>query len=107
MPTMLLRDVPAGTICFTRETIGDDRNNLEVRETFYRRIGGLEKTRYPRNVMIARLGIAQGDPNQGPAVPPRYRVALSPPCCDPGEADGLTQVHRLFDGLSRWEEWIV
>ena len=102
---MQLKDVPAGAICYMQERIGDDKNAIEVRETFYVRDADA-LCRYPHNVRIGRIGVVQGDHDRvdedaGRAVA-RYIKVTGPVCRDPGEADGRTTVRLLSDGESRW-----
>lgn len=102
---MLLKDVPIDAICYMQERIGDDKNAMEVRETFYVRDADAP-CRHPHNVRIGRIGVVQGDPDRvdedaGRTVA-RYIKVSGPVCRDPGEADGRTTVRLLSDGGSRW-----
>jgi hypothetical protein len=102
---MQLKDVPVGAICYMQERIGDDRNAMEVRETFYMRDADTP-CRYPHNVRIGRIGVVQGDPDRidedaGRPVPRSVKCSGTV-CRDPGEADGRTTVRLLSDGESRW-----
>lgn len=95
-----LRSFPPGTMVFTQESIGDDLGNWEVREVYYYREAGRE-VRYPYNVPVARLGIAQGTPGE----PPRYLRVCVPACRDPGEADGRVLCYAAkSDALSHWRQ---
>lgn len=85
MGTIPLKDVAPGTLVVTQETIGDSKGNIEIRNVFYRRLDG--DARYPHNVRVERLGIAQGEPGYYP----RYK-AWSPYV---NEADG--RIHVLTD----------
>jgi hypothetical protein len=98
---MRLADVTPRTIVYTSERVGDDKSGMEERIVFYiREPDG--PCRYPSNVRIARIGMAQGDPHD---LAPRYLRFSSEPCRDPGEADGRLQVHRL-DEIDQWSvEW--
>lgn len=72
-----------------------DRISGEVRNVFYRRLAGVG--RFEHHVRIERLGIVQGDPLDDDR--PRVIRWCSPPCCDPGEADGRVAVVRLRDAV--------
>ena len=98
---MLAKDVPIGATFYTSERMGDDRNNMEVRETFYVRDPDAP-CRYPHNVRIGRIGMVQGDPTPGVG-PPRYRSVNDAPCRDPGEMDGRISVHLISDQTAVWE----
>lgn len=97
---MYAKDVPPGSVFYTSERLGDDRNSMEVREVFYVRDGDAP-CRYPHNIRIGRVGIVQGDPDS--KEPPRYRRMNDEPCRDPGEMDGRATVHLLSDEQSVWE----
>ena len=100
---MLAKDVPPGATFYTSERMGDDRNNMEVREVFYIRDPD-GPCRYSHNVRIARIGTIQGDPDgEGP---PRYRSVNKEPCRDPGEMDGRTTCHLLTERTAVWEQSI-
>lgn len=72
-----------------------DRISGEVRNVFYRRLAGVG--RFEHHVRIERLGIVQGDPRDDD--PPRVIRWCSPPCRDPGEADGRVAVVPLRDAV--------
>lgn len=91
-PALLrLADVPVGELCFMQERLGDDRNRMEIRETFYLREERV--CRHPHFVGVARIGLVQGTQGESP----RYRWKNFPPCRDPGEADGRVLVHLLSE----------
>lgn len=96
---MQLKDVPPGTICYATERIGDDKNRMEVRETYWLRDED-SPCRHAHFVRTARLGCIQGTP--GDEDGPRYHRLLREPCRDPGETDGRIQVHLLSAGASMW-----
>lgn len=97
----MLRDAAPGEVVYMQERIGDDKNSMEVRETFYLREDGRDCW-HPHNVPIARLAVIQGDP--GSAVP-RY-VWLGPsPCRDPGEADGRVSVGDWLTAVRCGAAW--
>ena len=81
-----------------RERIGDDRNNMEIRETFWLRDAD-GPCRFEHGVRTARLGLVQGDPFDTSGA--RYSRVLSEPCRDPGETDGRVQV-KVVDDASVW-----
>lgn len=101
---MRVADVEAGRIFLVREWFGDDRNNMEVRETFYIRDPD-DQCRYPHNVRVARLATIQGSTDDGS--PPRYCGVLPEPCRDPGEMDGrVTCIVLEPDRPTFWSSWL-
>lgn len=92
-----MKDFAPGELMFTVERMGDDKNNMEVREVFFRREDG--PTRYPENVRVARLGIVQGDPYDTESERPRFSRWGRP---DHTEADGRTLANGPGLGGSAW-----
>lgn len=95
---MRVKDMKPGTLFFTAEKIGDDKNMVEVREVLYVREPD-RPCRYEHNVSVARLATVQGIVLDKP----RYVVRNDPPCRDPGEMDGRT-LANLFPGISLWAD---
>lgn len=96
-PTIALKDVPDGVLCFTHERITEPGlkagTEPEMRVTVYQRLAG--DGRCKGFVKVMRIATFQGHPNGGRK---RYDSGIVN-CTDPGEAHGLTQVRLVDDYL--------
>ena len=96
----MVKDIPSGEAFFLTEKMGDDRNNVEVREVFYARLDG--PCRYPNNVRVGLIAIVQGDPDgEGP---PRFRRSGGELTVT--EMDGRMTAHLLSERTAVWEQSI-
>jgi hypothetical protein len=98
-----VKDIQPGETFYTTENIGDDRNSMEVRETFYVRDPD-RPCRYTVNVPVGLIAVVQGDPNGDG--PPRYVRSGCGVSRDPGEMDGRTKAYLLSDRPAVWEQSI-
>lgn len=86
---MILLQVAHRALVVVTENMDDD----EIRETYYIREADLN-VKYPYNVSVARIGMAQGVPCHKARVVKMHTT----PCRDPGEAHYMTPCIPAWQG---------